>query len=201
MRLVCAAAASILLVLSFSYGGAAQSTASQIKAINSYCKQIDTIQKQRKTPELVYANTADVNSSKDKWRKFASEKALDKFREKSEAYDIAYNWRSGGKLIASNFTHSSPSGDWVNYVNHCFRADGTVARVETDYRTFLGDWKVISTRYFNSAGRQISSSIKYLDLQSGKPKDASEGVMGDAESRAEYYKNVKKLPFAKLLPK
>jgi hypothetical protein len=201
MRLICAAPAALLLILGFSLSPAAQSTASQIKAINSYCKQIDAIQERRKSPELVYANIADVNSSKDKWRKFASEKALEKFREKSEAYDIAYNWRSGGKLIASNFTHSSPSGDWVNYVNHCFRKDGTVARVETDYRTFNGDWKIISTRYFNSAGRQISSSIKYLDLQSGKPKDASDGVMGDAESRAAYYRSVRKLPFATLLPK
>jgi len=201
MRLVCSAIASALLFFCFSHNGAAQGTAGQLRSINTYCKQIDTIQKRRKMPELIFANTADVNSNKDSWRKFTSEKALEKFREKSEAYDIAYNWRSGGKLIASNFTHSSPSGDWVNYVNHCFRADGTVAKVETEYRTFLGDWKVVSTRYFNSAGRQISSSIKYLDLQSGKPKDASDGVMGDAESRAEYYKNVKKLPFAKLLPR
>ena len=201
MRLFCAGAASLVLVLGLFNAASAQSVASQVKNINAYCKQIDSIQKRRKTPELVYANTADENSNTDRWRKFASEKALDKFRDGSETYDIAYNWRSGGKLIASNFTHSSPSGDWVNYVNHCFRPDGTVARVETDYRTFMGDFKVVSMRYFNSSGRQISSSIRYLDLQSGKAKDASDGVMGDAESRAEYYKSVKKLPFAKLLPK
>ncbi len=201
MRLFCAAAALLFLALSFAFDAAAQSTASQVKTINTYCKQIDTVQKRRKTPELVYANTADENANKAKWRKFASEKALDKFREGSETYDIAYNWRSGGRLIASNFTHFSPSGDWVKYVNHCFRSDGTLARVETDYRTFMGDFKVIRNRYFNARGKQISSSVKYLDLQSGKPKDKGDGVMGDDPNEVDYYKTVKKLPFAKLLPK
>lgn len=193
--------ASILASLALSSGAAAQSAASQVKSINTFCKQIDAVQKRRKAPELVYANTADINSPKARWRKFTSERALDKFRENNETYDIAYNWRSGGRLIASNFTRSSPSGDWVNYVNHCFRADGTVARVETGYRTFLGDFKVVRKRYFNASGRQISSSIKYLDLQSGKPKDKGDGVMGDKESGEAYYKSVKKLPFARLLPK
>lgn len=201
MKLRSAIATSMITLAGLTAGTLAQSTASQVKSINTYCKQIDTIQKRRKSPELVYANVADMNSSKEKWRKFASAKALEKFRERNEVYDIAYNWRSGGRLIASTFTHSSPSGDWVNYVTHCFRADGTVARVETDYRTSLGDFKVLSTRYFTSSGRQISSSIKYLDLQSGKPKDKGDGVMGDVESRAEYFKTVKKLPFAGLLPK
>lgn len=201
MRLFCAASASLFLALSFAFDAAAQSTASQVKTINTYCKQIDTVQKRRKTPELVYANTAGENDNKAKWRKFASEKALDKFREGSETYDIAYNWRSGGRLIASNFTHFSPSGDWVKYVNHCFRSDGTLARVETDYRTFMGDFKVIRNRYFNARGKQISSSVKYLDLQSGKPKDKGDGVTGDDPSEVDYYKTVKKLPFAKLLPK
>jgi len=184
-----------------SAGVMAQSTASQVRKINTYCKQIDAVQKRRKTPELVFADTSGINDGKVKWRRFKSEEALDKYREGSETYDIAYNWRSGGRLIASNFTHFSPSGDWVNYVNHCFRADGTVARVETDYRTFLGDFKIVRMRYFNAAGRQISSSIKYLDLQSGKPKDKGDGVMGDNESAEAFYRSVKKLPFARLLPK
>ncbi len=193
--------ASTLISLTVLVSVKAQGTADQVKRINTYCKQIDTVQKRRKSPELVYANTADVNDSKDKWRKFASEKALEKFREGSETYDIAYNWRSGGRLVATNFTHFSPSGDWVNYTYHCFRTDGTLARVETDFRTFYGDYKIVRMRYFNAAGRQISSSIKYLDLQSGKPKDKGDGVMGDKDSAEAFYKSVKNLPFARLLPK
>lgn len=190
-----------LICIALSSGIFAQNTTSQVKSINAYCKQIDVVQRRRKTPELVYANTADINSSKAKWRKFVSEKALDKFREGSETYDIAYNWRKGRRLIATNFTHFSPSGDWVKYVNHCFRADGTLARVETDYRTFNGDFKVVRHRYFDGKGRQISSSVKYLDLTTDKAKDHSGGVMGDDPHEIDYYKRVKKLPFARLLPK
>jgi hypothetical protein len=201
MMLRAAVLAPFAVILGLSIHMSAQGVATQVKSINTYCKQIDSLQKRRKVPDLLFANTADTDSTRERWRRFASERALEKHREGSETYDIAYNWRRGARVVASNFTHFSASGDWAKYVNHCFRTDGTLARVETDFRTFNGDFKVIRTRYFDTAGRQISSSAKYLDLQSRKPKNHSEGVMGDDPNDADFYKTVKKLPYARLLPK
>jgi|CXWL01.1.fsa_nt_gi hypothetical protein len=176
--------------------------ASEVKKIDAYCKAVDAVRKKRKSPELVFADIADMNEDKEKWRKFASEKALEKFRETTETYSIAYNWRNGGKIVASNFTLFSGSGDWAKYVYHYFREDGSLARVESELRTFYGDFIVIRRRYFDTGGRQISSSIKYLDLKTKKPKKPEDGgVMGDDPKEIDYYRKTSKLPFAHLLTK
>lgn len=173
---------------------------SAIKEIDAYCKTVDSIRDKRKSPELVFADTAAQEDTKAKWRRFASEKALEKFREKSETYTIAYNWRNNGKIVASNFTLFSGSGDWVKYVYQYFRPDGTLARAETEYRTFMGDFIVIRRHYFNTAGKQIGSSVKFLDLNTHKPKKPEDGsVMGDDPKEVDYYKTTSKLPFAHLL--
>jgi hypothetical protein len=178
---------------------AAQSGKAAINEIDAYVKTVDGIVKRRRNPDRVFADTADMNSSREKWRRFASIKALDRFRKRSETYSISYNWLSAGKIVASNFTLFSASGDWAKYVNHYFRPDGTLARVDTDYRTFMGDFVVLRSRYFDPKGNQISSSVKYLDLTTRKPKDAGEGVMGDDPKEVEYYLKTSKLPFARLM--
>lgn len=176
-----------------------QSNKAAIKAIDAYAKTVDAIVKRRKNPDRVFADTAAMDESKEKWRSFASVKALDRFRKKSETYSIAYNWLNGGKIVASNFTLFSASGDWAKYVNHYFRADGTLARVDTDYRTFMGDFVVLRSFYFDKSGKQIDSSVKILDLTTRKPKEAPEGVMGDDPKEVNYYMRTSKLPFARLM--
>jgi hypothetical protein len=179
----------------------AQATiAIEVKDIDAYSKTVDAVRAKRKSAELVFADTSDVNSDQKKWRAFASEQALEKFRKDSETYTIAYNWRSGGKIVASNFTLFSPSGDWVKYLYHYFRPDGTLARVESDYRTFNGDFMVVRRLYFDRYGKQIKQTTKFLDLKTKKSKKPEEGgVMGDDPNEADYYLTVKKLPFAHLL--
>ncbi len=174
---------------------------STVAGIDAYCKTVDAVRKARKIPELVFADTADMNDQKEKWRQFPSEKALEKFREKSETYSIAYTWRKNGKIVASNFTLFSGSGDWAKYVYHYFREDGTLARVESELRTFNGDFIVIRRHYFDRNGKLISKTERYLDLTTRRPKKHDEGVMGDDPKEIDYYKNTRKLPFAYLLTK
>lgn len=181
----------------------AQADKAAIKEIDAYCKTVDAVRNKRKSPELVFADVADYNDTgkdKPKWRRFASEKALDKFREKTETYSIAYNWRKGGKIVASNFTLFSGSGDWAKYVYHYFRNDGSLARVESELRTFYGDYIVIRRNYFDRDGKLIRKSVKYLDLTTRKPKKPEDGgVMGDDPKEVDYYKKTSKLPFARLM--
>ena len=200
MKIFSFIAVSLLLLIGLSSESPAQARKSaEVKSIDAYCKTVDAIRKKHKKPDLIFADTADMNEHKEKWRKFASEKALDKFRENSETYSIAYNWQSGGRVIASNFTLFSGSGDWVKYNNHCFREDGTLAVLESDYRTFNGDFMVVRRRYFDTNGKLTSKSVKFLDLTTRKPKDASSGVMGDDADEVDYYTKTSKLPFAHLL--
>ena len=89
----------------------------------------------------------------------------------------------------------------MKYVYSYFRPDGSLARVETDYRTFNGDFRVVRRLYFDSAHKEISRSAKILDLQSGRPKKAPDGVMGDDPDEVDYYLTASKLPFFHLINK
>lgn len=192
------AAVRLLVAFLFALSSGVFAQTAEIRRIDAYVRSTDAAKTKR--PELVFADVSDYTTNeKAKWRKFASEKALDKHRNRTEVYTIAYAWRKAGKLVASNFTLSSPSGDWVKYVYHHFRRDGTLARVESDYRTFNGDFMVVRQRYFDRAGKQIKNSVKFLDLKTRKPKGASSGVMGDDSDDVDYYKTTSKLPFASLV--
>ena len=183
---------------------AQQAKLAESRRIDKYCKTLDAMIKKRRGPEMVFADVSDYEkNNKARWRKFASEKALEKYREKSEAYTIAYVWRKQGKVVVTNFTLFSPSGDWAQYVYSHFRPDGKLARVESELRTFQGDYIVIKRLYFNPAGKVIRRTSRYLDLQSRKPKRPSKEFASENSSwnNEDYFKSVSKLPFARLLRK
>lgn len=191
-----------LIAIAASTTVSAQSITTQIRGIDAFVKTVDASTKRAKAPKLVFADLSDYESDGPaKWQRFTSEQALEQYREKNEAYTIAYVWIDGGEVASTNFTMFSPSGDWAKYIYSYFRPDGSLARVETDFRTFNGDFRVIRRRYFDIAGRELRSSVKFLDLQTRQPKKAPEGVMGDDPNEVDYYLTVGKLPFTHLLTK
>ena len=178
---------------------------STVTGIDAFCKTIDAVTKKRKSPDLVFADISDYEKNeKAKWQKFDSEAALEKFREKTEAYTIALNWRRNAHLVASNFTLFSPSGDWAKYVFQCFREEGTLAKAKSELRTFYGDFVVTENRYFDTNGKLLKKTIRYSDLTTGKPKKPAESFFSDNSGYLkdkDYYMSTRKLPFAKLLDK
>lgn len=194
-RLVLVSAALTFVVSSLSFGQTAD-----VKSIDAYAATIKAYTAKRSTPKLVFADVSNVETEQpSKYQKFVSEKALEKHRDRSEVYSIAYVWQKAGKTVAANFTLSSPSGDWVKYNYHLFRADGTLAMVESDYRTFMGDFVVIRKRYFDTAGKEIHKTTKIQDLKTRKAKKAPDGIMGDDPDEADYYLTTALLPFADIL--
>lgn len=192
--------AIVSLAFAFAASSISLGQTAEVKAIDTYAATITAFTKKRANPKLVFADASNAESEQpSKYQRFASEKALEKHRARSEVYSIAYAWRKGGKVVATNFTLSSPSGDWVKYNFHVFRADGTLAMVESDYRTFMGDFVVIRTRYFDTAGKEIHKTVKIQDLKTRKPKKAPDGIMGDDPDEVDYYVTTALLPFADLL--
>jgi hypothetical protein len=192
---------TIILSIVCASAAIAQSKSAEIRQIDALARSIDTRAKRPKAPKLIFADIANYETDETaKWQKFASEKALERHREKSEAYTIAYVWLEGAKPASTNFTWFSPSGDWVKYVYSYFRPDGSLARVESDYRTFNGDFKVLRRIYFDAGGKEIGRSARFLDLRSGKPKRVPKGgVMGDDPDETDYFMTASKLPFSHLL--
>ena len=171
----------------------------EIKRIDAYVKTLDRFVKNRK-PHLIFADTSDYDAeSKPKWQKFASEKALEKYRaEQSETYTVAYNWLQKGKIVESNFTLFSPSGDWAQYDFHYFRADGSVAKIASELRTFYGDLIVLRDFYFDNKGNLIRRTTRYRDLNTKKPvKKPKDSDFSGSEVKT--YQTVRRLPFAKLI--
>lgn len=189
---------SLLIAATLTLGGiaAAQNSVAQI---DTYVRSIKKVTAGTKN-KIVVADTGDYEANKSNWKKFASEKALEKHRETSETYSIAYNWKKDGKLVGSNFTDFSPSGDWTQYTFHYFRPDGTLAKVEAELRTFNGDWIVNRDYWFDKNGKQIKKTSKYLDLNTKKPKKPTSDIKDDTGVFAvTYFKSVKKLPFTSLI--
>ena len=171
-----------------------------VAEIDKYVRSVKKVTNSSRN-KIVVADTADYDQEKSKWTRFKSEKALDRYREKSETYSIAYNWTRGGKVVATNFTDFSPSGDWTQYTFHYFRPDGTVAKVEAELRTFYGDWIVIRDYYFDTSGRRTKKTSKYLDLNTKKPKRPTDEISSDSSGafKVTIYKKVTTLPFVALL--
>ena len=86
------------------------------------------------------------------------------------------------------------------YIFHCYRADGTLAQVRSELRTFYGDYIVTQTRYFNGRGKQISKTVKYQDLTSHKLKKPTSDF-DSSFSDDDIFMTTAKLPFAKLITK
>lgn len=172
----------------------------EIRRIDAYVKTLEAMIKKAKAPHLIFADTSDYNDDgQSTWQKFGSEKALEKFRtETRETYAIAFNWLQRGKLVRSNFTLFSPSGDWAQYDYHYFRADGTLAKLESELRTFYGDMIVQRNFYFARNGKLLRQTTNYRDLRTNKPvKKPKDGDFQNTE--VTIYKTVRKLPFARLI--
>jgi hypothetical protein len=168
-----------------------------IKQINQYVSSIDEITDRKKEPDLVVADTSDYDDQIEKWQAFKSSKDLEKFREGTETYSIANNWRSNGKIVATVFTFFSPSGDWAQYATHYFRTDGSAAKVTMEMRTFNGDYIIIREMYFTPRGKLLKRTVKYLDLTTKKPKKPAPEMLDDSLEKV-YYKSVSGLPFYSL---
>jgi len=171
----------------------------EVKTIDAYVKKIDALVKRNKGPQLVFADTSQT--ARTKWRQFASEKALEKFREKTETYEIIYAWQQTGKIVETSTTLFSGSGDWVHYIYHYFREDGTLAKVETDLRSFYGDIIIEQEFYYDKNGKQLKKAVRYRDLKTKKFKKVDPKSDYLSLAKFDTYKTTRKLPFAHLLKK
>jgi len=166
-----------------------------VESINAYAKTIDAFTKKEGGPNLVIADVSDYNKDdKAKWKKFASEKDFEKSTE--DSYTTAFIWKKDGKPLATNFTYSSPSGDWAQYMFYVFREDGSVAKATRDLRTFMGDIMVVRTYYYDQEGNLLKETKQFRDLATKKFVKASNNFQ---DIDVDIYKNIKELPFVSML--
>lgn len=166
-----------------------------VKPIEAYAEIIEAFVLKEGKPHVVFADISDYNKSETPiWKRYESEEEFEKDRETNESYTIAYLWKKDGKYVAVHFTYSSPSGDWAEYYYQTYRSDGTLAKVNRELRTFMGDVIVNRIEIYDEKGKMLKESRSFRDLNTKKAiKEADANYMKIEAGTV--YKNLSDLPF------
>ena len=164
--------------------------------IDAYAKKVGRYTDHSRKVAIAFADVSPYGSSDESWKKIGSWDDLDNYTTDHDAYGLALVWKQNGKVTATNFTYTSPSGDWNDYVNHYFRPDGTLALVTSEFRTFANTCVAKQRFYFDRKGKQIKNTVSYSDLETGRRKAP---CVSDESLKFTYYQSVTKLPFSGLL--
>ena len=181
--------ATVVALFSPAISTHAQTPAS-VTSINSYTAEVNRFVKVNKK-HRIFADVASEDNDKESWKEFKSKKAFND----TDSYQSALVWSRNGKVVVANFSFSSPSGDWAHYISYYFRDDGSLAKIEATLNTFYGDISVVRHSYYDSNGKPLKSTKKFLDLKTRQPKKPVEFM----ENPVPVYLNVSGLPFSKLL--
>ena len=184
----------LLVLLAVQLSTEAQTRNAKLAEINSYVAAIDRFTKSNTRSHRIFAEVADPDDDKSKWREFKTKREFDKFEGNPD--QSAFVWSRAGKLIAAAFTFTSSSGDWAHLVTYYFREDGALAKIEAQLNTFYGNVSVVRDLWFDNAGTQISSTKKFLDLKTQKPLKKPADYF---DQPVTIFKQVTDLPFYKLL--
>jgi hypothetical protein len=166
----------------------------ELAAISTYAKSIDQFTKRNPKKSRFFGTVAGEEDKLDKWRAFKSAKQM----EQAGPYESAYVWLKEGKVVAANFSFTSPSGDWYHYVNYYFRADGTLTKIHAQLNTFAAPdsgLSVVRDKFYGASGRLLHTSTRYLDLHTQKARKRGDFM----DQPIPVYRTVRDLPFAKLL--
>jgi hypothetical protein len=172
--------------------------AADIASIEAYGKQMDAYTKRNARAGHLFGDTANYEDANApaRWQEFRTKGAL----QRAQVYSAATAWlNSTGALVVADFSLSSPSGDWAQFNTYYYRSDGTLAKLHSELRTFMGDVVVIRDRLYDPKGKLLQEKTRYLDLQTRKPKKVKEGDFQDMP--IELYAKTSALPFYSLLKK
>jgi hypothetical protein len=144
-------------------------------------------------------------SDRGRWTEYNRQVELDAAVEAGRVYDVAQVWSREDGAIAVSMSLSSGSGDWIQFVEYCFRPDGTLARTQATLNTFNAvskdEFKDVNgasrqrDRYFDGDGRQVKVTKRLLDLKTKLP----DPTLRFMESDEPVYKTATALPFFDLL--
>lgn len=168
---------------------------SEIAGIDAYVAKINQFMKVNKSSARIFADVSGSDDNTDRWQEFRNEDEMEKVRTGDNLNTIAFVSTNSGKVNASSFTFTSPSGDWAHLITYYFREDGSLAKIHAELNTFYGNLSVIRDLYFNNRGVLLKNTRRYLDLKTKKVRKPGEFF----DHTVPLYRNVRELPFHKLL--
>jgi hypothetical protein len=150
-------------------GGAA------VGAIDRFCETLEGFAR-RLPARRIFALTA-VGTTENGWREFADEQEVRVLAEqvRIEGTAVHADRSDGATFVWTMF--ATPSGDWVHYVDYCFRSDGTLARTWSRLNTAQalgGPVFRLRIRHHDAGRVLISSTGAVFDLSTEAPAPGRE---------------------------
>jgi hypothetical protein len=185
-------------------GVATSSTApEQTEAIDRFCDGLSPMTKEKARRRLFGL------SREGGWVEFKREPDLSAAVRAEHVFEIAQVWPREDGATAVSMRFCSRSGDWCHFVEYCFRADGTLARLNSTLNTFNAvdkdpekDGNGASRqrdRYFDASGKQIKVRKRVLDLKTKRPSPTLQVMDEEPIHKERIYKTAAALPFSALL--
>jgi hypothetical protein len=105
-------------------------------SIDTFCLPLAKYTERKQSIPQILADLSNPEADKvARWRSLKNKADLDRHAKEDNAYTQAFVWtQAGGTAVIMYFT--SPSGDWAEYDNYCYRADGSLARSVSPLNTF-----------------------------------------------------------------
>lgn len=153
--------------------------------------------KANRKPPRIFADIADGNvQGPQMWREFKNEEARQKADSGNNLNQNAIVGFKNKRVLVITFTLQSPSRDWAHFITYYFREDGSLAKIDAQLNTFYGHLSVFRERFYSAQGKLLGSREKFISLSSQQETKPT----GDfIDEPIPLYKNVRDLPFFKLL--
>lgn len=171
-------------------------------SIDAFCRQLEKYTERKESIPQIFADLSNPEADKGaRWSSLKNKAELDRHANEDNAYTQAFVWKQlGGTAVLMYFT--SPSGDWAEYDNYCYRVDGSLARSVSTLNTFNAyseqdDDLVVSrvrTKHFAADGSILRDRTSVLNKKTGR---RTKVPFQDQE--APIFKTLRDLPFASLL--
>jgi hypothetical protein len=178
--------------------------AKAIPSIDTFCESLLRVTKGRVGRRVFGLYQRDDNDP-GTWKEFKQDADLAVAVKAGHVFDAAQVWTREDGAVTVSRRLNSDSGDWMQFVESCFRPEGTLARQVATLNTFEAadrdPNKEVSgatrerTRYFDAAGKQLRVTSRILDLETKLP--APKIRFGDEIEPV--VKTVSALPFAPFL--
>ena len=171
----------------------ARTTRVEVQLIDRYCKEVDRYVRAHPSAFVNVRQGSGVNNAGNgKWRRWPKARSA----EAVDSNGDARLWRRNGKIIFVTFLFQSGSRDWALYVNNYYRPDGTIAKIDSELRTFYGDVSVERDWLYRPDGSLVSFDARCFKLSGHEPAQIDDNFI---DKSVPLYQTVAHLPFQRLL--
>ena len=173
-----------------------------VRSIDGYTREVDRYVSRHQGECRIFANVAanKTKEKEDRWREFKTQDARNKADAGDNLNENADVCFKDGKVAAAHFMFQSPSRDWAHFVLYYFRADGTLAKLESTLNTFYGHVTARREKYFDAHGKLLQQTEHFYKLgttrKEPKPRGGSDEFIDEP---IPIYQKVSDLPFSNLL--